>query len=254
MAATYVEVTLEDMERFLKRAYRVFRPKQGTGRGEVYYDLNVSDEKIFIRVWTSIRPRSGSGAGVGQDAIRVTMITKGGKPLVKRQKIVKRTKNWRSAIQDRVDTLLEDYEAKADSWKGRQKERDDEAEKEKADEAKNQDSLPTPEFTNDSEHQGTFVRDRDSGAWNNTFIHSKGSPGDDVVVTNRAGNSVRGVLSERLWVGNMRGKYTERWTFEKRGGSLRYSSDAEFTKFVVEERAFLAAQGGVSDEGGTGPA
>lgn len=121
----YVEVTLEEMEKFLKRAFRALRPKKGESRGEVYYDLNLSDDEVIVRVWTSIRPRSGSGAGVGEDAIRVTMITKGGKALMPKSKIVMRTKNWRNALQDRVEELHEIYESKAEYWKHKRRERDE---------------------------------------------------------------------------------------------------------------------------------
>jgi hypothetical protein len=123
----YVEVTLEDMERFLKRAFRALRPKKGESRGEVYYDLNLSDDEVIVRVWTSIHPRRGSGAGVGEDAIRVTMITKGGKALMPKSKIVMRTKNWRNALQDRIEELHEIYESKAEYWKHKRRERDGDA-------------------------------------------------------------------------------------------------------------------------------
>jgi hypothetical protein len=123
----YVEVTLDDMERFLKRAFRALKPKRGESRGEVYYDLNLSDGEVLIRVWTSIRPHSQAGAGVGEDAIRVTMITKGGKPLMPKGKIVMRTKNWKNALQDRIEDLHEVYEDKAEYWKNRRRDRDGEA-------------------------------------------------------------------------------------------------------------------------------
>src|SRR4051812_36605107 len=123
----YVEVTLDDMDRFLKRAFRALKPKKGESRGEVYYDLNLSDGEVLVRVWTSIRPRSQAGAGLGEDAIRVTMITKGGKPLMPKGKIVMRTKNWKNALQDRIEDLHEVYEDKAQYWKDRRRERDGEA-------------------------------------------------------------------------------------------------------------------------------
>lgn len=121
----YVEVTLEEMQSFLKRAFRALRPKRGESRGEVYFDLNLSDDEVIIRVWSSINPRRGTGAGVGEDAIRVTLITKGGKPLMPKGKIVMRTKNWRNALQDRVEELHELYESKADYWKHKRRERDE---------------------------------------------------------------------------------------------------------------------------------
>ncbi len=124
MAALYTEITLEDMDRFLKRAYRALRPKQKVERGEYVYDLNLSKGKILIKVWTSIHKGSGLGAQKGEDAIRVVLVTQGGRPLMPKGKIVKRTQNWRNSLQDRIEELLETYEAKTEYWKGRQVERD----------------------------------------------------------------------------------------------------------------------------------
>ena len=110
----YEEITLEDMERFLTRGYRVLRPKKGASRGELYYDLNLSDEKILIRVWTSIHPQTGVSAQSGSDAIRVTLLTRSGRPLMPKSTIVKRTGRWKATLQERIDDYIELYEAKTD--------------------------------------------------------------------------------------------------------------------------------------------
>lgn len=117
MAAQYTEVTLEDMETFLKRSYRALRPKQGVQKGEYYYDLALS-ENVVVRVWTSVQRGSQTGAGVGQDAIRVQFYGVGIKrPLVPgKAPIVKRTQNWRDSLQDKVDNYYELYEEKASYW------------------------------------------------------------------------------------------------------------------------------------------
>lgn len=231
MAATYTEISLEDMDRFLRRAYRALRPKQGKDRGEVYYDLNLSDGNIFIRVWTSIRPSSGSGAGVGQDAIRVTMVTKGGRPLVKKGKIVKRTQGWKNNLQDRVDGLLEDYESKTGYWKNRQQERDDV----KKDEEPVPEPPPPPVG---GAHNGQFAKDR-SGKWL-AKIFTEGHSGDDTILRTKAGKEARVVLDERVWKGKDRfsGNYSELWTFERRGGS-RYASTEDVTALLVAEASML---------------
>jgi hypothetical protein len=119
MAATYTEVTLEEMETFLKRAFRALRPKQGSQNNEIYYDLAMSPV-VAIRVWTSIK-RSGSAAGVGEDAIRVQFLgTKVNRPLVSgKAPIVKRTQNWRNSLQDKIEEYLELYEEKAGYWDSR---------------------------------------------------------------------------------------------------------------------------------------
>lgn len=120
MAARYTEVTLEEIERFLKRGFRVLRPKEGTDRGEVYYDLFLSPH-VAIRVWTSIAKGREQAAGVGQDAIRVQLRgVKTNRPLMKgKAAIVKRTQNWRNSLQNRVEDLIEAYEDREDYWEAR---------------------------------------------------------------------------------------------------------------------------------------
>lgn len=117
MAAQYTEISLDDMERFLKRGFRSLRPKKGEVRGEVYYDLFLSPN-VAVRIWTSVKPHSGMGAGVGQDAIRVQFWgVKSKRPLKKgKSPIVKRTQNWRNSLQDRIEDLIEEYEDKEDYW------------------------------------------------------------------------------------------------------------------------------------------
>jgi hypothetical protein len=120
MAAQYTEVTLEEMEKFLKRAFRALRPKQGTQNREYFYDLKLSDS-VVIRVWSSIQQASGSGAGVGEDAIRVQLMgatTK--RPLQKgKAPIVKRTQGWKNSLQNKVEELIETYEENHQYWDGR---------------------------------------------------------------------------------------------------------------------------------------
>jgi hypothetical protein len=117
MAAQYTEISLEDMEKFLKRAFRAFRPKQSSKSGEFVYDLTIG-KFVGIRVWTSVGVHSGSGASVGSDAIRVQLISlKDHGPLEKgKAPIVKRTQGWRTSLQDRIEELVEKYEEKEDFW------------------------------------------------------------------------------------------------------------------------------------------
>lgn len=119
MAAQFTEISLEDMVGFLKRGFRSMRPKKGEVRGEVYYDLSLSPN-VAIRIWTSVKPHSGMGADVGQDAIRVQLWgVKSKRPLKKgKSPIVKRTQNWRNSLQDRIEDLIEEYEDKEDYWEG----------------------------------------------------------------------------------------------------------------------------------------
>ena len=112
----YVEVTLKEMETFLKRGFRALRPEPGLYKGEISYDLTLSPT-VLIKVLTSIR-RSGYAAGVGEDAIRVMFWgVKVDRPLVSgKAPIVKRTNNWRNALQDKIEDYLEMYEEKAEYW------------------------------------------------------------------------------------------------------------------------------------------
>jgi len=120
MAAQFTEVTLEDMEKFLRRAFRALRPKKGEERKEVYFDLSLSDH-VAIRVWTSIGVGRASGAGVGQDAIRLVLISKEkNRPLMTgKAPIVKRTQNWRDSLQDRIEDYIEVYEDREGYWESR---------------------------------------------------------------------------------------------------------------------------------------
>ena len=120
MAAQYTEVTLDQMETFLKRGFRALRPKQGIKSSEYYYDLHLN-ENVAIRVWTSIHQSSTSGAGVGADAIRVQLVgiaTK--RPLMTgAAPIVKRTQGWRNSLQNRIEEATELYEDRHDYWETR---------------------------------------------------------------------------------------------------------------------------------------
>jgi len=117
MAAQFTEVTLEDMEKFLKRGFRVLRPSKGSDKGEIYYELKLGPF-VGIRVWTSIKPHTGVGADVGADAIRVQLVSlKDHGPLEKgKAPIVKRTQGWRSSLQDKIEELVEKYEDREEFW------------------------------------------------------------------------------------------------------------------------------------------
>lgn len=235
MAARYTEVTLEDMERFLKRAYRVLRPKKGEQRGEVYYDLNLSDGKIFVRVWTSIRPRSGTGAGVGEDAIRVTMITRNGKPLMPKGKIVKRTQNWRNNLQSRIEELIETYESKTGYWKDRQSQRD----QDEKTEPKPSEVIPEPKTTYGEVHEGQFAR-LSGGDWG-ARIFGKANAGDAAVLSSKGGRKLKVTLIKKVWSGRDRfsGQYAELWSWEK-GAPGKYATDVNGDSFDLQ--ALLVAE------------
>ena len=111
--ATYTEVTLPEMETFLGRAFHALHPKKSAIRGEVVFDLHLSNV-AGIRVWTSIPEHGTSGAGVGADAIRVQLYSfSKGKPLMPgKAPIVKRTQGWRDNLRERVEDFLEAYDSR----------------------------------------------------------------------------------------------------------------------------------------------
>lgn len=112
MASQYTQVSLEDMETFLKRAFRVLRPVKSADKGEVYYYLTISPT-TGIRVWTSVPSGGSTGAAAGQDAIRVQLFsTRKNKPLKPgKAPIVKRTQGWKDSLKDRIEDALDDYDA-----------------------------------------------------------------------------------------------------------------------------------------------
>ena len=111
----YIEVTLKEMDTFLKRGFRALRPDQGSFRGQVTYDLSLSPS-VVIRIYTSIM-QSGYSAGAGGDSIRVVILgVKSEKPLVSGSFLVKRTNSWRNTLQDKIEEYIELYEEKAEYW------------------------------------------------------------------------------------------------------------------------------------------
>jgi hypothetical protein len=111
MAATYTEVTLVEMETFLSRAFHALHPKKGVIRGEVTIDLHLSPN-VGVRVWTSIAERGTSGAGVGEDAIRVQLYNFSRQKPLKPGKapIVKRTQGWRDSLREKIEAEIEAYD------------------------------------------------------------------------------------------------------------------------------------------------
>lgn len=120
MAAQFVEIELEEVERVLKRGARIMRPKKGVHQGMVYYDLRLSD-RCGIRVWTSIPERRGTGKDVGESAIRIQLIDLGnGRPLKKgKAPIVKRTQGWADNLRARIRDARVEYKDKQDYWESR---------------------------------------------------------------------------------------------------------------------------------------
>lgn len=117
MAATYTEISQEEFEKFIKKIFRGYKPKEINIRHEYVYDIYLEDN-VVVRVYSSILSH-GTSAAVGQDAIRCVLFgTKINEPLNKKAgaSIVKRTQNWRHALMDRVYSFIEEYHEKKDFY------------------------------------------------------------------------------------------------------------------------------------------
>lgn len=204
MAAQYTEVSLEDMDKFLRRAFRSLRPKQGQQYNEYYYDLRLGPF-VGIRVWTSVQVHSGSGAGVGSDAIRVQLLSlKDGRPLEKgKAPIVKRTQGWRNSLQDRIEDDIEKYESNDEFWESWAETRRRETPAEKpVEEARP--TPPPPSSVRPAPAPGrapeaTFAKMRD-GSWG-VRVQGQVEPGDTVLVTRKDGRKVPVTIESVVWTG-----------------------------------------------------
>jgi hypothetical protein len=109
--ATFTEVSLEEMRTFLKRAFHALEPqKEEVSHGEIIINLPLSD-RVVIKVFTSIHHGAEQAAGVGADAIRVG-IYRAGRPLKSgKWPIVKRTQGWRDNLRERVEDMMEKFDA-----------------------------------------------------------------------------------------------------------------------------------------------
>lgn len=132
MAAVYTEVSLEDMDKLLKRAFYDMRPKRGSFSGSYYYDLKAGDN-VAIRVWTSVSVSTGVSRGKQKSPMKVLLVSlkRNGFPLEKAT-VVKRTQKWRTTLQDLIEEKIEMYESKTDYWEHRALEPNDKTEYEKA--------------------------------------------------------------------------------------------------------------------------
>lgn len=121
MAATFTQISIGDIEQFLKRAFRALKPHAGPNvRGEATFDLHLSDA-VVIRIYTSVSSGGTSAAGVGSDAIRVGLYSvKANRPLKSgKLPIVKRTQGWRDNLRERIEDEIADYDEREQYWESR---------------------------------------------------------------------------------------------------------------------------------------
>ena len=200
MAATYTPITLEEMETYLKRAFRILRPKQGSDRGEIYFDLTLG-KFVGIRVWTSIRPHSGVGAQVGTDVIRVGLISlkdHGGLEKGEFAKL-KRTQGWRDSIKKKIEALVEKYEDNDEFWenwaetrkrqgdpeRAMQQEREERSEEERArdEDGEGDDGVEEPSPTDEPrmlDEIATWAKCSDRVTWGVAVVDPDAKEGDKV--------------------------------------------------------------------------
>jgi len=218
MAAQYTEVTLDDIDKFLKRGFRALRPKQGVQRSEYFYDLTLN-EYMMIRVWSSVQRGADTGAGVGEDAIRVQLLSiQTQRPLLPgKAPIVKRTQGWRNTLQNKIEDAMEAAEEKMAAGDARSQ----------------QPSNPTPppapveddepeqrEREEEEDHgpplRGTWTQYR--GDWC-ARIPGNGRPGATAIIEAKGGRRAPVILVQKLWGGRSNygnAEYAEIWSVRKK--------------------------------------
>ena len=234
MAATYTEITLEDMEKFLKRGFRALRPKQELKNGEIVYDLSLSGN-VAIRIFTSIHRGSGMGAGKGSDSIKILLWgPKIRRPLTsgKAAPIVKRTEGWRNSLQSRIEDMMELYEEKEGYWESKgggqvQEEVKDDRDTDLDDSVE----APTPAPAAPQDHgpvlYGTFTKSK-NGDWV-AKVKGTGRPGAKAILETKGSRKVPVTLTKKLWSGqdNYGAGFVEIWEIEAptRNASGSYDYD-----------------------------
>ncbi len=129
----YVEITKEEMEKFIKNSYRPYRPKPVQVGHQLAFVLKLSND-VGIRVHTSLSYGRTEARGVGEDAIEVFLVSMHHGPNDRKSYLmskatlrkngvtfVMRTKSWRSALDDRVDKLIDIFEGNPEYWNNRAK-------------------------------------------------------------------------------------------------------------------------------------
>lgn len=114
MAATAVQITLSEMQQFL-------RPERGWTLAKIEFrcDEHVFDfvpfeahPMVVVRVYTSILKHTNVSREVGGDAIRVCAVDlKAGRGLIASQR-VHRVANWRENLKARVEQVILDLQAR----------------------------------------------------------------------------------------------------------------------------------------------
>ena len=113
MAATYVNVTVEDVEAFLGpqgfKAIPVERTRElvYAKRVDQPRDDGRTPNQLSLRVYTGIDP-DGNSRDVGADAMRCVLFTRNDEGVVRKvatSKRVHRVAGWRANLQERLDAI-----------------------------------------------------------------------------------------------------------------------------------------------------
>jgi hypothetical protein len=121
-AAQFTDVSLDDFDVFLKRAFRALRPQKAVCGTEYCYFLKLSDD-VRIKIQTAISRGAESSRGAGSDAIRLILVGgPGNRPLLAGKGaslMVKRTQGWKTSLQNRIEDMVELYEERLGYWESR---------------------------------------------------------------------------------------------------------------------------------------
>lgn len=205
MATQFAEITLEEMDRFLKRGWRALRPKQSIHHNVNVYDLFLS-KSVMIRVWTSIPARRETVRDVGETTIKIQLLNAhSGRPLVSGKALfAKRVLGWKNNLQDRIEDYIELYEEKEEYFEALAgnhqqqtlpgtEEKEDDRERE---EVEQEQEAPPPRRT---DFQATFQKLK-TGDWG-LRIKGRAEPGDQVVAVRQSGQRQTLTVGEVVWRG-----------------------------------------------------
>lgn len=218
MAAVYTDITIDDLDKYLKRAFRALRPKQTVCKGEYCYLLSLSPN-VRIQIFTAITRGATSSRDVGTDTIKLQLVgDTTNRPLLagKGSSLsMKRTQGWKTTLQDRIEDLVELYEERKDYWESRAGNAPKEEEREEVPpESVAPSENDEPKYDPSRALNGTFTRGN-SGEWA-AKIDGAGAPGAKAILVTKGMRKVPVILKDRKWTGvdHYTRNYSEIWTIE----------------------------------------
>lgn len=240
MAAVYTDITIEELDTYLKRAFRALRPKQIVCKSEYCYLLSLSPN-VRIQILTAISRGASSSRDVGTDTIKLMLVgDTSNRPLLAGKKSslsMKRTQGWKTTLQDRIEDLVELYEERKDYWEQRaggtlKTEEDLQEEEDTSSDSLSNSEPPSHQYNPSQLLSGVFVRDR-QGAWA-AKIYGTGVVGAKALLETKAGRKVPVILVKKMWGGVDRytDNYSETWSIEE---TRKASVDRVIGRFLSKE-------------------